>query len=517
MRGVLRRAAGALGLCVGLACFFPIAIAAELQVTRLATAIPSQPLVQALESLCQQTGLQYVALDGVVSDQQSHGAPVGLLPIEALDQLLEGTGLHYEFLSERLVRIKTTNPRLAPAESLTLPEVLVVAGRIPKPFIAPASVKEQQAMDAANADLESRISHDRLLYGHAELDRYLQSVAARLLAIDKIDPASVRVRAIKGADANAFTLSNGSIYVTIAMLAALDDEAQLAAVLGHELTHYVNRHELLALREEKHQDSKAQAVGTAINLAAYALARTAGPSGPPPIIGAERMAAWARASMSGYSRDLERSADDAGIRRLISAGYDPSAALKALQHLSEQSVYAHAALSPKYASHPSLEERLASYRNLLAGELAAAAGTGDRRRTEYRAHLGELPLDAIEMLVEAGALDRAERLLWAEQARADSGRAEYLEGEIFRRRVPQTEGTSRAALTAYERAVTLPDVPASAYREEGLLHRQRGETEAAALAFQAYLEHAPTAVDAPLVRIYLDELRAASAGPGGKQ
>jgi regulator of sirC expression with transglutaminase-like and TPR domain len=102
-------------------------------------------------------------------------------------------------------------------------------------------------------------------------------------------------------------------------------------------------------------------------------------------------------------------------------------------------------------------------------------------------------------------------------AKGDSGRAEFLKGEIARMRDPQSDATAERALAAYERAVTFPDAPASAYRQAGLLHRLRGESAAASLAFQSYLERAPTAVDAPLVRIYLEELRSPAAMPELRQ
>jgi predicted Zn-dependent protease len=383
--------------------------------------------------------------------------------------------------------------------------------------VAPASAKEQKALNAANADLEARIASEHLLYGNDDLDRYVQAVAERLLAVDQTDPASVHVRVIKGADANAFALSNGSIYLTITLLATLDDEAQLAAVLGHELTHYINCHALLGLRSENHREVVTRSTAVVVDALFFLLQQHLRSTNQPPLISADDMEIWARASIRGYSRNLEREADDGGIRRMIAAGYDPTGALAALQHLAEQAVDKPAGRTPLYASHPRIEQRLASYRDLLAGELARAAGVGERRREEYRAQLGQLPLDAVTLLVEADALDRAERLLAAEIASGDTGRAEFLQGEISRKRVPQTDATVQAALDAYERAVQRADAPVSAYRQAGLLHRLRGEAEAATLAFQTYLERAPAAVDAPLVRVYLDELRTASRVPGVKQ
>jgi len=490
----------------------PTLPAAAANRTVLATNIPAQSLAQALQDFFHQTGIQYVALAGVIVTQQTRGTPAGVSADEALRRLFEGTGLRFEFLNERIIHIIPVDPPSSlDVPVLPFPEVLVLAHRIPKPYLAPASAREQQALDAANADLETRIAHEHLLYGRAQLDRYVQAVTERLLAIDQTDPGPVRVRVVKGIDANAFALSNGSIYLTTALLAMLDDEAQLAAVLGHELTHYTHAHALRAMREENHQEIVSRTTGGVVNaVLSLVLQHNGVYTASTPLISTQTMEIWARASISGYSRDLEREADDGGIRRMIAAGYDPAGALAALQHLSEQTAAEGAEQPPLYASHPRIEQRMASYRDLLAGELAAAAGIGERHPEEYRTQLAQLPLDQVELLILGGALDRAERLVAAEIAAADSGRAEFLKGEAYRRHVPRTDESVETAVRAYERAVSLGEAPPSAYRQVGLLHRMRGESEAAAVAFQSYLERAPTAVDAPLVRIYLDELRASS-------
>jgi beta-barrel assembly-enhancing protease len=519
----------AVALCAGFSLLFTAAVPAETPAANappsqpvsaaaaaLTADIAAQPLAQALESFSRQTEVQYVAVAGLVNNQQTRGVPAGLTANEALAGLLEGTGLRSESLNERTVRIVAVNPM--PGTDVPLPpleEVVIRARRILKPYVSPASASEQQALAAANADLEALIARKHLLYGNASLDRYMQTVAERLLAVDQTDPGSVQVRVIKLADANAFALSNGSIYLTTALLVTLDDEAQLAAVLGHELTHYTNYHALLGLRQENHEEILARIEGALIDsVMAVVSAHYGAVYNGQPVFTLEDMEIWARASITGYSRKLEREADDGGIRRMIAAGYDPSGALAALEHLAGQSApAASAAQIPLYASHPRIAQRLASYRDLLAGELARAAGVGERRPEEYRAQLGQLPLDAVALLIEENKLDRAEQLLAAEIARTDTGRAEFLKGEIWRKRVPQTDATVRGALAAYERAVTLTDAPLSAYRQAGILHRKRGESEAAALAFQSYLEHAPNAVDAPLVRIFLDELRSSSPVP----
>ena len=47
---------------------------------------------------------------------------------------------------------------------------------------------------------------------------------------------------------NAFALPNGSIYVNTGLLAILDNESELASVIGHEITHVMHRHAYLANR-----------------------------------------------------------------------------------------------------------------------------------------------------------------------------------------------------------------------------------------------------------------------------
>jgi hypothetical protein len=479
--------------------------------------IPAQSLAGALESFAYQTGLQYIFVSGVVNDQRTQGAPAGLAPDEALSRLLAGSGLRFEFLNARIIRILADTPRPAVSQPPpALDEVLVVAHRIPKPHIAPPTAKEQQTLDAANADIEAQISREHLLYSHPTLDRYVQGVGERLLAVDGTDASAMHVRVIKSLDANAFALSNGSIYLTTALLASLQDESQLAAVLGHEVTHYTNSDALRDLRNTNHQELAAFTKGTLFNVV-LALITPSGGDGfyayNSLAISPETMQIWARAAISGYSSGLEREADEGGVRRMISSGYDPIGALAALQHLTEQLPASPGAQTSFYASLPRLEDRLASYRDLLAGELAPAAGIGERRHQEYRTQLGELPLDQVSILINAGALDSAERLLAAEMAVADSGRGEFLRGEISSKRVPRTEATTNSALIAYERAVGLPGAPVSVYRKAGILHRLKGEPAIAAHFFRDYLDHAPTALDAPLVRLYLDELQASTLVP----
>ena len=67
--------------------------------------IAAQPLAQALSEFATQTGLQLVYVSEIVATQVSKGAPLGLTASDALQRLLAGTGLRFEFLNDRTVRI----------------------------------------------------------------------------------------------------------------------------------------------------------------------------------------------------------------------------------------------------------------------------------------------------------------------------------------------------------------------------------------------------------------------------
>src|SRR6266850_7572213 len=89
--------------------------------TTLTADIAPQPLAQALVAFANQTGLQLVYVSELATAQQSKGARAGQSLSEALAQLLDGTGLRFEFLNARTVRIFAVAAVLMPAPSETPP------------------------------------------------------------------------------------------------------------------------------------------------------------------------------------------------------------------------------------------------------------------------------------------------------------------------------------------------------------------------------------------------------------
>ena len=97
--------------------------------------IPAAPLAQALEAFARQTGLQLVYVSEVVREQRSHAVPAGLGAPDALARMLEGTGLQFEYLTPRSIRILVADTVLPhviitnTSSSDELQEVIVTANR----------------------------------------------------------------------------------------------------------------------------------------------------------------------------------------------------------------------------------------------------------------------------------------------------------------------------------------------------------------------------------------------------
>ena len=111
------------------------ALARAAEPATLAADIPAQSLARALEAFASQTGLQLVYVSGVVRDQNSNAVPAGVSAEEALTQLLRGTGLKFEYLTPRTIRIvfAVAGPPREPTKKTSseeeLQEVIVTANR----------------------------------------------------------------------------------------------------------------------------------------------------------------------------------------------------------------------------------------------------------------------------------------------------------------------------------------------------------------------------------------------------
>jgi len=126
----------AASICAPAACIdAPVTLAAAPESPSLTVDIPAEPLAQALEAFARQTGLQLVYVSDIVREQRSQAVPAGLGAADALARMLKGTGLQFEPLTPRSIRILAAvagPPRATTTNTSSedaLQEVIVTANR----------------------------------------------------------------------------------------------------------------------------------------------------------------------------------------------------------------------------------------------------------------------------------------------------------------------------------------------------------------------------------------------------
>jgi len=216
-----------------------------------------------------------------------------------------------------------------------------------------------QLLDEVN-EFDRQVAKKGLLFENPDLQAYVDSVCTRLIA-DRPAPENVKFRCLVLRDPmqNAFAEPNGTVYVTTGLLALLENEAQLAGVLGHELTHTYNRHLYLDNRSMR----KKVLTMNILNAAASAVPGGGSFSAGVQVFGAAAQLGAAVtdqiliASVYGYSRDKEQEADNNGLATMVAASYDPNAMARSFELLDQGSRWEFEPFDTFYHDHPKLTER----------------------------------------------------------------------------------------------------------------------------------------------------------------
>src|SRR2546428_382579 len=193
------------------------------------------------------------------------------------------------------------------------------------PAFKPTS-DERRLWDQAREE-ERKLRDKATLYQDPILEDYLNQVADRLAPPEVKGQEAIRIRvfAIKDPTLNAFTYPTASIYVHTELLARLENEAQLAVVLGHEMTHATHRH---ALEFERSARNKVIGFSIASIAASIWVAGKAGAKAEQGdwrdaymvnqigniLVGLGLQLAFI-AAVNGFGRELERGAGGGGLGR----------------------------------------------------------------------------------------------------------------------------------------------------------------------------------------------------------
>jgi predicted Zn-dependent protease len=344
---------------------------------------------------------------------------------------------------------------------------------------------------------EDRIRRSGLLYNEPALTEYVNDVAQRVLPKAAREAGlTVQVQVAKNPALNAFAMPNGALYLHTGILAQMDNEAQLATLLGHEITHVTHRHMVKELRDIQNKTA-ALSVFQALTL----------PFGVYGTLGQLLGAVGTLASVTGYSREMEREADQEGFVAMVAAGYDPAEAPRLFLHLKQ---WVEEEKEPQpffFNTHPRLAERVESYEVLVAREPPRTEGKELRvGADEFRARTRLLVMDNALLDLQAGRFLQAQKgLLKFLSMNPEDARSCYLLGETYRRRSdPKERGE---AVHWYQWATELDESYAEPYRGMGLYYYQTGQRDKAGQALDRYLELAPAAPDRGYVERMREEVR----------
>lgn len=348
--------------------------------------------------------------------------------------------------------------------------------------------------------LEQEIAASKLVLNVGGLKDYIHGVIERLLGAKQA--AELRIYLLRNPEFNAAMTPNGMMVVQTGLLVRMRSEAQLAAVLGHESGHYLRRHSLKNWRELKSKTAAMSVLGVLGGAVAGSLGYAL----------ASGVNATLALSLFSFSRELESEADAYGLQLLKGADYPPAAAGEVWTQVIGERKASASARKKNYkdksrsalSTHPPTEERMRDLTDTAAAlEKQSPGASYHARREEWLAAVAparQMLLDDEVKLNDPGA---SLYLLNSLAQDGWDGLLRYYEGEVYRLRAET--GDDALATQAYAAAVGAPNAPPEAYRAHGYALLKSGDTEEGRRALTHYLQLAPQAGDAEMVRFSLQQ------------
>jgi predicted Zn-dependent protease len=208
-------------------------------------------------------------------------------------------------------------------------------------------VSENQEIQIDKQNSPHQFSSD---YGQLEdkaLNDYIDQTGKKMSALTHRTHMPYSFRGVNATYVNAYAFPGGSIAVTRGILITLENEAELAALLGHELGHVNARH-------TAEQMSKGQLTNMLVGGAAILAGTQSSALGQ---LTSQLGMVGAGALLASYSRDNEREADALGLEYMVRSGYNPNGFIGLMDILRGMSKHKPSVIELMFATHPMSEER----------------------------------------------------------------------------------------------------------------------------------------------------------------
>jgi predicted Zn-dependent protease len=243
-------------------------------------------------------------------------------------------------------------PKL-PGKLLTFCAAALLVASATNGFAAESEKPKKPSREVKAAQgMHVQITQAMGVHDDLELQEYVQRVGENLAKVSERPELDWKFTVVDTDDVNAFATMGGYVYISRGILPYMQNEAQLAAVLGHEIGHIAARH----LQDQQKKST----------MAGLASAATAIFTGIPALADLTNMAG--AAIISGYGREAELESDRLGAEYLAKAGYNPKAMIDVISTLKDQDLFERerARLENRqprlyhgvFASHPDNDTRL---------------------------------------------------------------------------------------------------------------------------------------------------------------
>lgn len=331
-------------------------------------------------------------------------------------------------------------------------------------------------------------------YEDPALTAYLERLAQRLTG------ATLPFTVVRDPTLNLFAMPTGAVFVHTGVLAAADGEAQLAAILAHEISHVLDRDPL--------EDGDPDPVEPRLDGEALTSPTAAA-------IFALRLPLAARAAMTGYGHARERAADATGLASLERAGWDPTEAPVVFLRLAAQAQDGGAREVFFFGNRRRLGERIDTMRTLVAFERVTSGELPGRVRSseEFERVVRPAARENAYEEMRQGRFAAARRQLDAlAVALADDPVWHLYYGDLHRLEAQRAATAAERAVeatgarAAYERALQLDPGRAEVHRQLGFLYYASNDLARAREELERYLTLVPGAPDAARIGEYVREL-----------
>ncbi|WP_288131961.1 M48 family metalloprotease [Microbulbifer sp.] len=322
------------------------------------------------------------------------------------------------------------------------------------------------------------------------LQDYVSGVGQKLARVSDQPNLPYEFVVLNNSTPNAWALPGGKIAVNRGLLVLLEDEAELAAVLGHEIVHAAARHSAAAMTQQQILGAGVAILGATTQNTAY---------GDLVSLGSQF---GGSAYIAKYGRDNELESDKYGMKYMAAAGYDPSGAVDLQKKFVELSKGRQSGgLDALFASHPPSQARVDA--NI---KYAKKLPSGVTNRAQYQRAIAQLKQDADAYKSYDAAVaaiskkDYASALQLTRQAQKQQPKeaAFYaLEGDLLAQ-----QKQYRSALQSYQTAVQKNPTLFSNWLMRGMLNAQLENFTAA----ERDLNRSTQYLDTPHAHYYLGQV-----------